>query len=322
MPNTTYPTALSITTLDDFSAEIWNLILGQNKVLNFVDKMGGVRRLSGGANITERVLYAENNTFGSISAYETIDTTPQEPFTAAQFAWKIIAGAYSLANLVVFQNSDSKHQISNVVTDLLMAAAQTGELELCRQYFADGTGNGGLDMGGLRHITAAGSWGTVGGINSASGADTWWRNQTASSVGSAAANLVDDLNTVRHSCERNGRMVDLWIGDQNAAEAYERACLQIKRNVFENKRAADVGLPNIEYAGAPFIHDPNQTAGYIDGICLKSTKLTLGTDMKYRKSPMVSPYDQDVKTQLLVLYGNVSCGDRSANGLLYGITYP
>lgn len=320
MPNTTYSTALSITTIDDFSAEIWDLIIGQNNVLNFIDKMGGIERLSGGANITKRLMYAQNTTFGSISAYETVDTTPQEPFTAAQYAWKIIAGAYSLANLVVFQNSGSKHQISNIVTDLLMNAATTSQIELHVQYFADGTGNGSLDFGGLRHLSAAGSWGTVGGINSST--DTWWRNQTAASVGSAAANLVDNLNTVRHSAERDGRMIGLWVGDQNAAEAYERACLQIKRNVFENTRAADLGLPNIEYAGAPFIHDTNQTAGYIDGICLECTKLVLGTDRRYRKSPMVSPYDQDVKTQLLVLYGNVCTSDRSNNGLLYGITYP
>lgn len=318
--NTLYPDALSVTTLPEFSAEIWNLIIGQNDILRFLDKFGVVERKTGGLHIVERVMYAENSTFGTISAYEAIPLTPQEPFHAAHYSWKIIAGAYSLANLVVFQNSGSAHQISNIVTDLLMNAAESGKLELIRQFWADGTGNGGKDFGGVLHIIAKNSWGTVGNINSTT--DTWWRNQFQASIGSAAANLSDKMATLRYSTTRNGRKPLLYIGEQNFVEAYERACLQLKRNVFENKRVADLGLPNLEYAGGAVVLDPNVTSGKFYVITPESFKLTLGTDQKFKKSPMVAPVDQDVKSQLFVLYGNVTCSDRSNQGVGYGITYP
>jgi hypothetical protein len=50
--------------------------------------------------------------------------------------------------------------------------------------------------------------------------------------------------------------------------------------------------------------------------------LVIGTDIEYKKSAMVSPVDQDVKTQMMVLYGNLVTKDRSTQGLAYGVTYP
>lgn len=319
-PNSNYADALSVTTFEDYSPQFWNLLIGQNKIFRFMDRLGYVERVTGGLYLTERLNYAENDTFASISAYESVPLTPQEPFTAARFSWKILAGAYSLANLVAFQNSGSKHQISNIVNDLMMVAAQSGKLELQRQIWADGTGNGSKDFGGIRHLVTIAGTGTVGGI--VSGTYTWWKNQFNSTGGSFAANGYDYMLTVKHSCTRNGSDgPDLVIGDQNFIEAYEKSCLQIKRNVFENKRAADLGLPNLEFHGAACINDPNQTAGYIDLLTSQSMRLKVGMP-DFKKSAMASPVDQDVKTQLFVLYGNLCTGDRSVLGNISGLTYP
>ena len=129
MPNTTYATALSVTTLDDFSSDIWDLTIGRIKLLRFFKKLGFVNKQSGGANIVKRLEYAENNTFGSISEYETVVLTPQEPFTAAVYAWKILAGSVSIGNLSIFKNSGSEHQISNLLKDLIRNAAHTASNE-------------------------------------------------------------------------------------------------------------------------------------------------------------------------------------------------
>lgn len=320
MPNSTYATALSVTTLDDFSADIWDLTIGRNKILRFFKKLGFVNKQTGGANITKRLEYAENTTFGSISEYETVDLTPQEPYTAAVFAWKILAGAVSLGNLTIFKNSGSEHQISNILKDLIRNAVHTASLELTRQIWADGTGNGGKDFGGIRHLVAAGSWGTVGGINS--NVDTWWRNQVEASVGSFAANGIDKMNELKISLARDNTSPGLVVGDYDFRVGYEKACLIMKRLVQPNKTAHDLGLPNVEYDGMPAIEDPNQTAGYIDMLSPETLELIIGTDIEYKKSPMVSPVDQDVKTQMMVLYGNLVTKDRSTQGLAYGVTYP
>lgn len=322
MPNSTYATALSITTHDDFSVDIADLIIGQNKILRWLAKLGFVNKKPGGANITKRLMYAENSTFGSISAYEAVDLTPQEPFTAAVFAWKLLAGATSLAKLVLMQNSGNKHQISSIWGDLMENSIRTAALELTRQFWSDGLGNGGKDFGGIDHLVAQNSWGTVGGINSTT--DTWWRNQFNASVGSFAANGVDKLDDLRIACERNNTSPGICITEANGRAAYEKACLQLKRIIRRNDEAHDLGLPNVEYAGMPMVLDPNVTSGEMFLLSPDSLELRIGTSGEgyYKKSGVVSPVDQDVQTQLHVLYGNLATSDRSTQGVNYGITYP
>lgn len=320
MPNSDYPTALSVTTLDDYSSDIWDLTIGRNKILRFFKKLGFVKKYTGGANVTKRLEYAENDTFGSISEYESVNLTPQEPFTAAVYGWKVLAGAVSLSKLAQAKNSGSAHQISNILKDLILNAVHTAALELSRQIWADGTGNGGKDFGGIRHLVAAGSWGTMGGIDS--NTDTWWRNQVESAVGSFASNGIDRLSELRVSCGRDNTSPGIVIGDYDFLVNYEKTALQMKRIVQPNKMAHDLGLPNLEYAGLPAIEDPNQTAGYIDMLTPDTLELALLTSIDYKKSPMVSPVDQDVDTQMMVLYGNLVCKDRSTQGLAYGVTYP
>lgn len=322
MPNASYQTALSISTHDDITTKIADLIIGQNPLLRYLAKLGFVNKEPGGDKIRKTLMYAENTTFGTISAYEAVDLTPQEPFTAARFAWKLIAGATSIAKIILMQNSGNKHQITNVWTDLLMNSIRTAALVLSRQFWADGTGNGGKDFGGIDHLVAQNSWGTVGEINSST--DTWWRNQYIASVGSFAANGIDKMDDLRISLERNGTSPALTITEANGRAAYEKACLQMKRIVQSNSEAHDLGLPNVEYAGHPLILDPNVTSGEMFMLTPDTLELRIGTSGEgyYKKSAVVSPVDQDVQTQLHVLYGNVVTSDRSTNGVMYGITYP
>lgn len=322
MPNSSFTTALSVSTFDDVGSEIADLIVGQNPLLRYLAKLGFVNKKSGGDKIRKTLMYAENTTFDTVSAYQSVPTTPQEPFTAARYAWKLIAGATSIAKLILMQNSGDKNQITNIWTDLMMNSVRTAALVLSRQFWADGTGNGGKDFGGVNYIIAQNSWSTVGEIDS--NIDTWWRNQFTASSGSFAATGVDNMDALRIACERNGTGPALTITEANGRVAYEKACLQMKRIVQSNDTAHDLGLPNVEYAGMPLILDPNVTSGQMFMLSPDSLELRIGTSGEgyFKKSGVVSPVDQDVQTQLHVLYGNVACSDRSSNGILYGITYP
>lgn len=311
-----------MSTHDDISSDIADLIIGQNPLLRYLARLGFVNKKPGGDKIRKTLMYAENTTFGTRSAYEATPLTPQEPFTAARYAWKLITGATSIAKLLLMQNSGSKHQITNIWTDLMMNSIKTAALVLSRQFWANGTGNGGKDFGGVLHIVAQNSWGTVGEIDSNS--DNWWRNQYIASIGSFAANGIDKMDDLRISCERNGTSPALTVGEANFRAAYEKACLQMKRIVKSNDEAHDLGLPNVEYAGKPLILDSNVTSGEFYMLSPDSLELRIGTSGEgyFKKSGVVSPVDQDVQTQLHVLYGNVACSDRSSNGVGYGVTYP
>lgn len=317
MANSTYATALSVTSFDDFSTDIWDLTIGKHKVVRYFKELGLVNKYSGGVNVTKRLEVDTNPNFSSMGAYDTIPMATVEPFTAAVFPWKVLSGSIKLANLVIFQNSGDKHRISNILTDILNNAAHSAMLLLDANIWDDGTGNGGYNFGGIRYLTAT-SNGTVAGIDS--NADTYWRNQSQNANGSFATFGLDALNTLRINCQRNGNEPKIVIAEVAGRVAYEKTLVQQKMLVQANKTAHDLGLDNVEYAGMPFIDDPSQTSGYIDMI--GNMELAIGTDISFRKSPMVQPIDEDTKTQVFVLYGNLVTTDRSGNGVSYGNTYP
>lgn len=319
--NSAYPNALSVTTTDKFSPEITDAVTTYQKFLRFLDAKGFKKQVKGGIYIAERVFSTANTTVKSIAPGGTFDTTMQQPFDVAQFPYRILVGTASFTGLEIFQNSGSKEQISDLVADELEVLEISFANEVDRQLLAgDGTGNGGLDIIGLPALVEDGTaWSTVGNIDS--NANTFWRNQWIGSSGAAAANLVDDMRTMRLSTELNNKMTDLIVTTQAVREAYEASCQQILRMVpKENKFAADLGLPNVEYAGIPMIHDNNVLTGYMYFLNASSFRWNVGAGHDMKMGPFVSPYNQDIRTRPVILYCAPSLRDRRANGVINGIT--
>jgi len=57
---------------------------------------------SPGEKIQFPLMYKKNNTIQAYAGQDTLDITPQDPFTAAVYPWRSIAGSVNLANDLTF----------------------------------------------------------------------------------------------------------------------------------------------------------------------------------------------------------------------------
>ena len=175
------------TTLRNRSGKLADNVTNNNALLNRLNKKGNVKPVDGGRTIVQELDYQENGTFKRYSGYETLDISPSEVFSAAEFDWKQGAVSVSISGLEELQNSGSERVI-DLLESRIKNAERTMANNVSNDLYSDGTASGGKQIGGLQHIIAdAPSTGTVGGINRAT--YSFWRNYAydATTDGGAAA---------------------------------------------------------------------------------------------------------------------------------------
>src|SRR5689334_20905232 len=80
------------TTLQGYSGTIADNVSNHNALLKQIQKKGN-KQVATGRNIIQELEYAENSTIGWYSGAETLDVSPSETFTAAEFAYKQLHGS-------------------------------------------------------------------------------------------------------------------------------------------------------------------------------------------------------------------------------------
>ena len=133
-----------------------------------------MRSVDGGETILQELEYDENSTYKRYTGYEVLDIRPSDVFTAAEFAWKQVAVAVTIAGLERLKNS-GKEKMIDLLSSRVKNAEKTMMNGMSEDIYSDGTADGGKQIGGLKLLVATStSSGTVGGINRA----TWefWRN--------------------------------------------------------------------------------------------------------------------------------------------------
>ena len=68
--------------------ELQDAVFSRLTLLDFLSKKGTVRRGGGGTSVIVPIRSSKNSTAGSYSNYQTIDVTPQDNETAAQYLYK------------------------------------------------------------------------------------------------------------------------------------------------------------------------------------------------------------------------------------------
>lgn len=246
-------TDIVTTTIQNRSKTLADNALKQNALLNWLNKKGNVKTVSGGNVILQELMYNDPNTqnAGSYSGYDVIDITPNSPLTSAQFDLKQYAAAVSISGLEQLQNA-GKEQMINLLDGRMQVAEKQLMNQLSAGVYSDGTGNSGKDITGLAAaISTAPSSGTYGGINRATW--TFWRNVAFSGVtdGGAAvssANIQSYMNRVLLQVIRGSDAPDIAVADNNFYRFFLESMQAIQR-VTDEKDAAS-GFSSLAYYGA------------------------------------------------------------------------
>ncbi len=195
------------------------------------------------------------STFSRYSGYDTINISPSDVFTAAQYSITQAAVAVSISGLEMLQN-DGKERMINLLESRIGNAERTMMNNLSNDCYSDGTASGGKQIGGLQLLVAdVNNSGTVGGI----AAGTWgfWQNYVGSfasnSLTPGASTMQTMMNRVWLAIARGRDTPDLWIGDNTYFRYYWESLQAIQRITSDSMGQA--GFQSLKFHTADVVYD-------------------------------------------------------------------
>lgn len=311
------------TTIESRSRVLADNVSKSHALLDSLERKGNAKPADGGRRIVQEIEFGENGTFGWYSGYDTLNISPQEVFSAAEYDWKQAAVAVSISGLEQLMNSGEEAFI-NLLESRIANAERTMKNQMGAAVYGDGTAAGGKAIGGLSLLVAdTATVGTVGNINRA----TWsfWRNQSFSSLtdfGAAmtSANAYSYMTRTWQKLVRGNEQPDLILADDNYYRLYMESLQPQQR--FTSEKMAQAGFESLKFQRADVVFD-----GGIGGGCPANHMYFLNTDYIYLRHHPKRRYsaigdkqrfstNQDAMVQLMGWMGNMTLSGAMMQGVL------
>ena len=316
-------TEIVTTTLRRRSKMLADNISQHNALLSRLRSKGNSSLVPGGRTIVEELEYAENATFQYYSGYEVLDVSPSDVFSAAEFNWKQAAVNVTASGLETRIQNAGPEQIINLLESRIKNAEKTMANQISVGVYSDGTGSSGKQIGGLKAIVSNAGTGTVGGINSST--FTFWKNQTSGDVANidtSSAALDAEMKNMWLETTRGTDGCDLIVSDQTLYKVFWD-------NLTDRQRITDAssgvqGFNSLKFVTADVVMDGGP-ALFNSGI-QATTMYFLNTDyIKFRVHSGTNfvpferrqPVNQDALVVPILFAGNLTCSNRSLQGIVF-----
>jgi len=303
---------IATTTLRNRSGELSDNILNHNALSARLLMKGNVKSVNGGREIIQELEYAENGTASWYAGYETLDITPQDVFDAATFDWKQLAGNVTISGLEEMKNSGRERAI-NLISSRIRNLEKTLKNRLATAVYADGTTDT-KSLGGLQYLIQDDptSSSSVGGINQST--YDFWQNQYSASAATSADNVGTRMNAMWLTLIRGTDKPDFIVADSTEYNFYEASLQQYQR--FADGKSAQKGFESLKYKSADFFYDDQCVSKRIyfvntDYIFLRPHTARQFVPLEERQS-----INQDAMVQPVVWGGNITCSNRSLQGVI------
>lgn len=318
-PNAIF-TELVSTTFRKHSKDIKDNVSKNNAFLRRIMEKGMTRKEDGGLTIVCPLDYAENGTFQRYSGYDVLNIGASDVISAAEYQWRQIAINVVASGLELRINSgDAK--IINLVKSRLKNAIRTFKNNFSGDLYSDGTLAN--QINGIQALVSDAGTGTVGGID----ASTWtfWKNKVQSAaapiqgggaIAPSATTIESLMLPLYMALVRGDDAPDQIISDNNYFAFYEASQVSIKRYTDSDK--ANGGFVSLKYKGSDVIFDGGSgiptnhmyflNSDYFELVTHKDADMTVMDEMK--------PYNQDAAVVPVLWMGNLTCSNRSLQGVL------
>lgn len=307
MANPNYDEILS-TTLANHMPRLVDNVFSARPLVYFLKKAGQVRVVNGGNKIVLPLMYGQNSTAGSYSAYDSISITPQTGITAAEYNWKQYAATIAISGIEEAQNS-SEEAIIDLLEAKTFQAEETITEQMDQMFIqSDGTGNSGKDWLGLE-ILVRDATATVGGIDAST--DSWWESYVEGTAGSLD---LASMRTAYNSVAVGNDQPNVILTEQTLFEAYEDLLQSQER--FMDASTADGGFQNLLFKGAPVVYDDYVNTGDMYFLNTKYIRLVGHGDNWFKPTPFVRPDNQDARYAQILCYGELTISNRARQGVL------
>lgn len=316
-PNSSFP-AIVASTIKNYSPTMVDNIMNNERLFMYFQQKGLIKEEVGGTSIVRPLLINKNDTVGSYSDFDVLNRSQQDPLSAAEFAWKQVYGSLSFSGFEQFQNQGKSKIVS-------LLAARTKQLEISfglyytDKLYADGSGNGGKDIGGLAlYVENGAAWSVCGGIDS----NTWafWRNQWTGSAGSfrTSKNGLNLMRTMYNKCTRGNSTPKLIITTQDLFEGYE-AELDNQLRLLSTADN-DLGFPTLMYKGTPVTWCEKMPAGTMYFLNPEFMDLTIGKGRNMSIGELQKASSQDAWYADVFMILNMTISNRARQGVIDGFT--
>lgn len=243
------------TTLRNRTGKLADNVTNNNAILYRLKQRGRTKPASGGRTLVQELAYQENSTFMWYSGYDPLDISATDVMSAAEFDWKQCAVAVTISGLEQLQNA-GKEKILDLLESRIDVAEKTMSNKIALGCYADGTGNGGKEIGGLQLLVAdTPTSGTVGGINRLTW--TFWRNayrdSSDNSVTLDKTTIQSEMGIMYSNLVRGTDRPDLIITDNNNWLLYLASLQAIQR--ITNDSLGQAGFTNLKYMDADVVLD-------------------------------------------------------------------
>lgn len=250
---------LVTTTLRKRQGELADNVSKSNALLSRLNERGNIDLVDGGRTIVRELEYAENSTFQYYSGYETLNISPSDVFSAAEYSWKQAAVNVSWSGLENrIQNAGSEQSI-RLVASRIKNAERTMANQISIGIYSDGTGSAGKQVTGLQsQIADSPTTGIVGGINRANFA--FWQNQTLTLTSSdSTTELAADMRTLWTACSRSNERPDLIVAGATLYNLFWSGLSDIQRITSTTEGVK--GWKSLSFVDAPVVLDGGQATG-------------------------------------------------------------
>ena len=308
-------------------AKVYDSIFKQTPFWNLMSSKGRMDTENGGRFIEEPINYDTNSSITTIGRATTVTLQDIDHLTASKWDWKNITG-----HIQRFYTDEQMNRGTSMLIKIITAKIDNLQgsfaQEMERMLFADGTGNGGLEIDGLDNIIAENpTTGTVGGINRATSGNDFWQNQFKDmALDVVSTVLLKRMNNIFNNCGIYGagiqRFPDILISAQNVYEAYTEEATEIQQIIMteSGKRIAELGFGEQQYRGQPMTWSPECKAGSLYFINSASLRWVADTIENFTLGEWLPIVNQPrTRVAHAMLTGNLVCNTPRKNGVLFNM---
>jgi hypothetical protein len=313
-PNSSF-TDIVTTTLQGYSGELADNVTNHNALLRQINKKGN-KQVATGRTIVQELEYAQNSTVMYYSGAETLDISPSETFTAAEFNYKQLAGNVVITGLEQIQNS-GKEAIHNLLKSRVRNLEKSLTNTVATGLYADGTGSSSKEIGGLQLLVADVNTNSVGGISGST--YSWWRNYvydfSTNAVTASATTIQHAMNLAWINTIRGSDKPDIIPADSVYYLYYLESLTPNQR--FMDDKGAGVGFTNLVYQGnVPVVYDDQCPASHMYFLNTDYLFLRPAKGREFKPLGEKSSVNQDAMVMPVVWAGNMTISNRARQAVV------
>ncbi len=308
-------TEVVATTIRNRQKEFADNVTNHNSLLMRMESKGNIRTADGGRSILEEIEWDSNSTAGFYAGYEVLDTTPQDVLSGAEYDWKQASVTVTANGLETRTINKGEAAMASLLGSRITNAMHSMKNLMAERVYADGTGDGGKEIGGLALLVADDPTTStvVGGINQQN--FTFWQNKASSSASITTANIFGLMNGLWLALLRGSDRPDLLPCDSNLYNTYEQSLQQQQR--FVNESLASAGFDNLAFKTADVVYDDNCPADHMYFLNTDYLYLKVDPDTDYEPMEERASVNQDAIVIPVLWAGNMTTCIRRLQGVLF-----